>query len=337
MMKSDNHFPVPRLQTQGAFFVLVFALVGLLFIFRSIPLTSDDEYYLDYFSGIRGFDYDSLLELVIDEPLFKIVTNAFVAMFPPVTCVRILIFLGILPHFLYLLKSDNVKASLYVASYFFIVELAVHLSWVQLRQGFAIGVLLILFLYLTDKWKWLGVALVGLIHTSMFVLLPCFFMPWVRSKKMAYIIVIGLAGSLLFIPGILEQFTFLMGRRERSYDDSDVKYGTTFIIYSLGLMVYVTLFAKDDENADSMLMYHTMCALVLPMFSIPIIGAFAERLFFFVRWYEMSLVIRSNQPNSVKVSVVYLLMNIAYSIYHSIRYFGGGGYFDRIRLMLVSG
>jgi hypothetical protein len=335
-MKSNSHHLRPDLQSSRVVFVVVFVFVGLLFIFRNVPLTSDDEYYLDYFSTFRDLTYDTFISLIVDEPAFRVYTNVFSALMPPLIGFRIFIFLGIFPHFLYCLKMDNGKAWLYFASYFLIVELGAHLNWVQLRQGLAVGILLIFFQYLTDKWKWLGVAFVGLIHTSMFILLPCFGMPWLKSKKTAYLIIFGVAASLVLFPNMIEQYSFLMGRREKIYLDADTISSSIFIVYSLILMAYVTLFASDDNNMDSILIYHSMCALVLPLFFMDISGAFAERLFFFVRWYEMNIVVKSTRSHSIKIGVGYLLLNLSYTIYHSFRYYGVGGYFDRIRLLLVS-
>ena len=45
-------------------------LVTALFVLRPIPLTSDDGFYVEYFSGYREYG-DVLLFAMIDEPLFK--------------------------------------------------------------------------------------------------------------------------------------------------------------------------------------------------------------------------------------------------------------------------
>lgn len=318
----------------GLVFVLACTLITALFALRQIPLTSDDEFYLEYFAEYREFG-DVLLFALIDEPLFKVYTNFFHGLLTPELSLRILILFTILPHLVVAWRLGHWRAPAYVLGYFMFVELAPHLSWVQLRQGFAVG-LLLLFLHLgRDRLRVLGVAAIGLIHTSMLVLLPCFALVAMK-RHLAYALIIGLAAGLLATPDLVGQLSFLLGRRESAYLDEAPTYSIAYVLYSLCLMVYVTRYASDGRNGDQMLIYHAMCALVLPMFFMTTFGAFAERLYFTVRWFELALVVQSTRPRAARVAAGYIALNVVYSAYHSFVNFGnGGGFLDRY-LQLVS-
>jgi hypothetical protein len=309
-------------------FLLGCLVVTALFVLRQIPLTSDDEFYLDYFSEYREFG-DVLLFAVIDEPLFKLYTNFFYAVAWPDISVRVLILLTILPHVLVAYLLGGWRARAYVLGYFLFVELAPHLSWVQLRQGFAVG-LLMLFLYFgRERLRTAGVAVLGLIHTSFLALLPCFALVHL-PRRVAYGLLVLVALGLLANPDLAGQLSFLLGRREGVYLDEDPTYSVAYVAYSLLLMVYVTHFASDEHNRDAMLIYHAMCALIMPMFFMTTLGAFAERLYFAVRWFELSIVVQSHRPNARRVAAGYIAANVVYSAYHSAVNFGtGGGFLDR--------
>jgi hypothetical protein len=308
-------------------------LVTALFVLRQIPLTSDDEFYVEYFSEYREFG-DVLLFAVIDEPLFKLYTNLFHALASPEVGVRILILLSILPHLVVAYRLGGWRARAYAAGYFLFVELAPHLSWVQLRQGFAVG-LLMLFLHLGHgRWRPWGVAVLGLIHTSFLALLPCFALANLK-RRLAYALIILLAMGLLANPDLAGQLSFLLGRRESIYLDEDPTYSMAYVAYSLALMIYVTRFARDGHNGDWLLIYHAMCALVMPMFFMTTLGAFAERLYFTVRWFELYIVVQSRQFRAARVAAGYVAMNVLYAAYHSYVNFGtGGGFLDRYLLMI---
>jgi hypothetical protein len=86
-------------------------LVTALFVLRPIPLTSDEGFYVEYFSGYREYG-DVLLFAMIDEPLFKLYTNFFHGVATPDVGVRILILLSILPHLVVRLRFLNWAANL---------------------------------------------------------------------------------------------------------------------------------------------------------------------------------------------------------------------------------
>jgi hypothetical protein len=324
---------VPRSGADLSFLVACL-LVTALFVLRQIPLTSDDEFYLEYFSGHREFG-DVLLLAIIDEPLFKLYTNFFHVVASPEISVRILILLSILPHLVVAYRLGGWRAWAYAAGYFLFLELAPHLSWVQLRQGFAVGTLM-LFLHLgRGRWRSWGVAVLGLIHTSFLALLPCFALANLK-RSLAYPLIILLALGLLAHPDIAGQFSFLLGRRENNYLGEDPTYSLAYAAYSLLLMMYVTRLASDGHNGDWLLIYHAMCALVMPMFFMTTLGAFAERLYFVVRCFELFIVVQSQRRHAARVAVGYIAMNTLYSAYHSYKWFGtGGGFLDRYLLLLL--
>jgi len=309
-------------------FLAAYLLVTVLFVLREIPITSDDEFYVDYFSEYREFG-DQLLFEVIDEPLFKFYTNLSQSMVSPVLGVRILILLTILPHLVVAFRLGGWRGHTYASGYFLFVELAPHLSWVQLRQGFAIG-MLILFLHLGQgRWRSWGVAVLGLIHTSFLALSPCFLLVHLK-RFLAYVLVVLLLLGLLANLDLATQLSFLLGRREAVYLDAEPTYSMAYAVYSVLLIIYVTVWARDDCNGDSLLIYHAMCALIVPMFFMTTLGAFAERLYFFVRCFELSIVVQSRRPQAVWVAAGYFGANVVYTVYHSYVNFGtGGGILDR--------
>ena len=315
-------------QRPGPLFLLLWTVIAALFVMRQIPLTSDDEFYIEYFAEFREFG-DILLFALIDEPLFKVFTNFFHALLPAQASLRVLIGLTVLPHLVVAYRLGGWRANAYVLGYFAFVELAPHLSWVQLRQGFAVGMLFLLLHLSKDRLRLLWVGVVGLVHTSMLVLLPCFALV-ALPRRLAYLLIAVLAAGMLATPDLVGQLSFLLGRREGAYLDEDPTYSFAYVLYSLALMVYVTCFASDGRNGDQLLIYHAMCALVLPMFFMNTFGAFAERLYFVVRWFELALVVQSLRPQAARVATGYLLLNMLYSAYHSVVNFGsGGGFLDR--------
>lgn len=309
------------------------ALLALLFALRPIPLTSDDEFYLEYFSGYREFG-DDLLFAIIDEPVFKLYTNALYGLFSPEFNTRLLILLTVVPHALVARALGGWRGWLYVACYFLFVELAPHLSWVQLRQGFAVGLLALFFHVTRERWR-VGTALVlGLVHTSLLMLLPCFAIGSMKNRRLAYGIVIGLALVLVALPDLASLLSFGLGRRESAYLDEAGTYSASYVIFSAGLIGYVTWLARDGSNDDRLLVYHAICALVLPMFYMNTFGAFAERLYFVARWYEVSIVVRSQRPRAALVGAGYLALNLVYTVYHAFANYGSGGFLDRYLSLL---
>jgi hypothetical protein len=311
------------LRRHGRLFLLLCTVVTLLFVLRQVPLTSDDEFYIDYFAEYREFG-DVLLFALIDEPLFKLYTNFLHAVLPTQASLRVLILMTILPHLVVAWRLGGWRAPAYVIGYFTFVELAPHLSWVQLRQGLAVGLLFLLLHLSRERLSSLWVAAIGLIHTSMLVLLPCF-MITTLPRRLAYLLIAALAVGLLATPDLVGQLSFLLGRRESAYLDEDPTYSFSYVLYSLVLVAYVSKLASDGRNRDQLLIYHAMCALVLPMFFMTTFGAFAERLYFVVRWYELALVVQSRRPKAAVVAVGYLALNLAYTAYHSLVNFGNGG------------
>jgi hypothetical protein len=322
------------LRRPGALFFLACALITAVFVLRTIPLTADDEFYLEYFAEYREFG-DVLLLAIIDEPLFKVYTNFFHSLLSPEISLRILILLSILPHLVVAYHLGSWRAGTYLFGYFVFVELAPHLSWVQLRQGFALALLALLLYFGRQRLRTVGVAVLGLIHTSMLVLLPCFALTMLK-RQLAYLMIVAVALGLLATPDLVNQVSFVLGRRESVYLDQDPTYSARYVLYSLAIMVYVTILARDDSNRDRVLIYHAMCALVLPMFFMTTFGAFAERLFFVVRWFELALVVQSRRPNARAVAAGYIALNLVYTVYFSIVNFGNGaGVLDRYLLMLM--
>jgi hypothetical protein len=315
-------------------FLAAYLLVTVLFVLRDIPLTSDDEFYIHYFSEYREFG-DLLLFEAIDEPLFKIYTNLFQTVVSPDLGVRILILLTILPHLMVAFRLGGWRGHTYAAGYFFFVELAPHLSWVQLRQGFAVGMLILFLHFGQGRWRSWGVAVLGLIHTSFLALLPCFLLVHLK-RVLAYVLIIFLLLGLLANLDLAMQLSFLLGRRETIYLDVEPTYSMTYAVYSVLIIMYVTVWARDDCNGDSLLIYHAMCALIVPMFFMATLGAFAERLYFFVRCFELSIVVQSRRPQAVWVAAGYFGVNVLYTVYHSYVNFGtGGGILDRYLQVLT--
>jgi hypothetical protein len=311
------------------------ATLVALFVFRAIPITADDDFYLEYFSDYREFG-EVLLLAILDEPVFKLYTNFFYSVMSPEASLRVLILLTVLPHVAFAYRLGGWRAWTYMGGYFLFVELAPHLSWVQLRQGFALGVLLLVLHFSRERLRVLSVAIVGLIHTALLVLLPCFAAPALRDRRLAYALVIAIGLSLLAMPDLVGQLSFLLGRREGAYLDEPPTYSVAYVLYALAVMALVTHGARDARNADQMLIYHAMCALVLPMFFMTTFGAFAERLFFVVRWYELTIVAQSISPRARRTAALYIGVNVAYSAYHSIANFGAGGFLDRYLELLAA-
>lgn len=309
-------------------FLAAYLLVMVLFVLRQIPLTSDDEFYIYYFSEYREFG-DQLLFELIDEPLFKLYTNLFQTAVSPELGVRILILMTILPHLVVAFRLGSWRGCAYAAGYFLFVELAPHLSWVQLRQGFAVGMLILLLHLGQGRWRSWGVAVLGLIHTSFLALLPCFLLVHLK-RFLAYVLLVLLLLGLLANLDLATQLSFLLGRRETIYLDVEPTYSMTYAVYSVLLIMYVTVWAHDDRNGDSLLIYHAMCALIVPMFFMATLGAFAERLYFFVRCFELNIIVQSRRPRAAWVATGYFGVNLLYSVYHSYVNFGtGGGILDR--------
>lgn len=323
-----------RSRSAGPLFLMAGAMVALLFALRQIPLTSDDQFYLDYFAGYREFG-DSLLLTILDEPIFKSYTNLLYSVFTPETNVRLLILLTILPHLVIAYRLGGWRCWAYFSGYFLFVELAPHLSWVQLRQGFALGLLALYFHFGKERFRAAGMAVAGLVHTSMLVLLPCFAVTAIRSRRLAYGIMATLALVLLLFPNLADQLGFLLGRRENVYLDEAPTYSVFYVLYCVVVAAYVTAFTRDSAGSTRILVYHAMCALVLPMFFMSTLGAVAERLYFVVRWYELTIVTRNTRPDAARIAGGYLAMNLAYFVYHSIVYSGNGGAFDRY-MQLIS-
>lgn len=318
----------------NSLFLVVCLLTTALFVFRQIPLTSDDEFYRDYFSAYREFG-DELLSAIINEPLFTLFTNAFhLASSSPDFGLRVLILLSILPHLVVAYRLGGWRAWAYMTGYFLFVELAPHLSFVQLRQGLAVSMLMLFFNLGQGRWRPWGVAVLGLIHTSFLVLLPCFALASLK-RSLAYVLIILLALVLMANPDLVGQWGFLLGRRESVYLGEVPTYSMAYVAYSLLLMAYVSYFARDGQNDDWLLTYHAMCALVLPMFFMTTLGAFAERLYFVVRCLELSIVVQSRRVLAARVAAGYIAMNVSYSIYHSFVNFGtDSGVLERYQLLL---
>ena len=318
--------------------LLLFCLgMTALFSLRTIPLTTDDEFYLEYFSSVVSFAEltDNWVLFLLDEPVFRTYTTLSASLFGAETSTRLLIALTLLPHLLLACRADRVRGWAYFGGYLLFVELAPHLSWVQLRQGFAVALLALLFAAVR-RGRLVGVFVIGLLHTSMLILLPCFALAKLRRRSVAYALVGALSLALLLVPDIVGQLSFLMGRREAAYLDEDPTYSLAYVLFSLLLMVYVTRLFRTSQNAGEFLTYHAMCAIVLPMFFMTTVGAFAERLYFVVRWYELRLVTQASPRASPTAIAGYIAMNLAYSAYHSAVNFGtGGGVLDRYLLMLL--
>ena len=325
----------------GALFALAGLLLIALFVFRTIPLTADDEFYLEYFSSSLSYNEfaDNVILFLADEPLFRLYTALSAALLSPQAAVRLLIFFTLLPHFLVASRLSPSRAWAYFGGYLLFVELAPHLSWVQLRQGLAVAVLG-WFLYagrhLLQRWRLAGLFCIGLIHTSMLILLPCFALAALKKRRLAYAIVIMVSLALFAVPDIVGQLSFLMGRREAAYLDESPAYSIVYVLFSVGLMAYVTYHFRDKGNSGEFLTYHAMCGLVLPLFFMTTVGAFAERLFFVVRLYELHLVTRPRSRKAGPAMAGYMALNIMYTIYHSVVNFGGGGVLDRYLMMVTS-
>ena len=333
-MSTNTRNAASGLSYCGLIFLVLCLAVTALFVVRQIPLTSDDDFYLEYFSEFRDFG-DTLILAIVDEPLFKVVTNLLYRVLTPEINVRVLICLTILPHIFVAYRLSGWRSWAYIGGYFLFVELAPHLSWVQLRQGFAVGLLCLIFHFTRERYRVLSVFVVGLIHTSMLVLLPCFALASIRRKVVAYGLILAAAFALFALPDIVGLVGLAFGRRESVYLNEAPTYPIIYVLYCVLIAVYVTLFARDRVNSDRLLAYHAMCALVLPMFFMTTFGAFAERLFFVVRWYELTIVTQSTRAGAGRVAVGYVAMNFSYSVYHSIVNYGSGGVLDRY-LQLIS-
>jgi hypothetical protein len=309
---------------------VAFALVTAAFVMRPIPITSDDPFYIYYFLVDRPLQ-QGFIAAILDEPLFTFYTNIMGRTFGPITNVRVMILLSLAPHALYAMTLQPRRGWVYFFCYFGFVELAAHMGWVQLRQGMTIGLLLLAIHFLGERRAAIYSAVIGLVHTAMIVAAPTFATPFIKNRKIAYGIVIGMALLLIVFPNVLYPFTYYFGRRESVYLNAGSTVSTLFVFYSVIIMSYVTLFFRDKKNADNLLIYHTMCALFIPMFLIPTYAAFAERFLSIIRWYELFIVVNSRVPRWNLFIIGYIGLNLIYTVYNSIAYANQGGYLDRIQ------
>lgn len=309
-------------------------LAAILMASREVPLTSDDIFYIWNFSEIRGFG-QGFVPFLLDEPLFRLASNLISLFDQPVFAVRVMIFLTVFMHLAFALTLDRAKAWIYMLGYFGFVELAGQMSWVQLRQGLAVGAFALLMAIFRDRRSALWSALLGTLHTVMLTLAPFFAIRAIKNTRIAYGIIVLAAGFIVLFPGFLFQFTPYFGRREFIYLWKDALYSPIYISYSICILAYVTMFTTEPASRNRLLTYHAMAACILPMFILPTFGAFAERLYFVVKWYELYIVVRNQRQGAVLVGVGYLGLNFAYTVYHSLRYLGIGGYYDRLQTIIA--
>ncbi len=309
---------------------VAFALVTAAFVLRPIPITSDDPFYIYYFLVDRPLQ-QGFIQAIMDEPLFTIYTNIMGRALDPITNVRLMILFSLAPHALYALTLQPRRGWVYFLCYFTFVELAAHMGWVQLRQGMAIGFLLLAIHFLNERRAAIFSAAIGLVHTAMIVVAPTFAIPIIKNRRIAYGIVIGTAILLIVFPNVLYPFTYYFGRRESVYLNASSTVSVLFVFYNVIIMSYVTLLFRDKKNADSLLIYHAMCAVFIPMFLIPTYAAFAERFLSIIRWYELFLVVNSRVPRWNLFIIGYIGFNLIYTVYNSISYANQGGYLDRIQ------
>lgn len=315
----------------GKLLLLILAtLVSVLFVSRPLLITADDQNYLSLFSHIRPWGH-GLVAVVVDEPTFKLLTNFLAPLDVAKLAVRALIALTLLPHIWFAFRLETKRAWIYLIGYFGFVELAAQVSFVQLRQGFAMAALLLLLSSVRDRASVFCAAFMGLFHTALLVITPCFGLQWIRNIRISYAIIFMLAAILLLMPGILTPLIGYFGRRQAVYLWKGAIYSPAYLAYSVSIIIYVTAFVWDPQAKRKFVAYHAMCALILPLFVLPTFGAFAERLYFIVRWYELYLVASSQRRRAVMVGVGYLAINLSYTFYHSIHYYGVGGWFDRAK------
>lgn len=323
--KSEGHW--------ATYSTLLIALVfGFIFVARDIQITADDINYLELFSQYRTISADGLSD-IFDEPIFKIYTNIMGYLFDPDTNIRILIFIGILLHALYALGYRSFRGFFYLFCYFFFVELAPHLSFVQLRQGVAIALMCFVIRIRSLPLQFAAIIACGLIHTSSLIMAPFLMMRFLPYQAL---VIFSAFFILLYStsPLYLLDFTQYLGRRESVYINQDATYSYTYAIYSTLILLYVSHLFIGKWRDRNFLCYFSMFCFTIPMFFIPTFGAFAERFFFLVKWYELQLLVASEAVVSRRALLLYGLGNVSYTIYHGLAYSGNGGVFDRYLAML---
>lgn len=306
-----------------------------LFATRDIPLTADDIYYANHFSYYRPYG-QGLWKMVIEEPLFTLLSNTVSIFENPIFYLRLLIILTMLPHAYYAWTLESWRKWVYFTGYLIIVHMAAYLSYVQLRQGLSLAVFLLLTQLIRKRYaSTLAALIASLIHSSMFSLSFALLVPKTK-RRLLYIglSIIAMALVVIDLSGISNYIANygLLGRREIVYLGELNQVSPLFYLYSFVLLVYVSYFTSDANayNSPKLIDYHVLFSLCFPMFFLSTFASFAERMFYFVRWYELWLVSNSNRRNARNVAVGYLGLNMAYTIYHGFRYYGQGGYFDRI-------
>lgn len=306
----------------------IFLALSYLFIFRAIPLTADDQFYILYFSTYREYDLHPVY-FFVEEPLFTLIINNLPTFFDPASCVRVLIAMTLLPH-LYVLRKlrSGGRALVYTIGYFGFVELAVHLSWVQLRQGFALALFAAMLIAARERIMLAFAAIAGTIHTGFLVLMPLTGLQYIH-RNIAYALIGATSLAVLAVPGLADGLTQYLGRRESVYLYERGTYSLAYILFSLAIAAYVSFSIRHDRRSI-IVVYQAAVALFLPLFFMDTFGGFAERLYFVVKWLELYLVVTSRARNWSLMATGYVAMNLVYTVYHSSVNYNSGGYLDRI-------
>jgi hypothetical protein len=322
---------IAKSQRSSAIIFTVSIIISSIFISRDILITSDDIFYLEYFYNKRYINIYSISEL-FEEPVFKIYTNIMQNIFTDLNNIRILIFLTLIGHIYLAIKEKSVRGIIYILSFFLFVELAPHLSFVQLRQGLAIS-LMCFVLDIKSKYLQLFAILVcGLIHTSSLIMAPFLILRYFPYQFLVGSIIFFLILSIFF-PTYLLEYSNLLGRREIAYQNVDATYSYLYPIYSTLILFFVIYLFRNRWRDKNFLAYIGMFVFTVPMFFIPIFGAFAERIFFFVKWYELRLLVKSESEVSRQALLLYATGNVCYTAYHSWAYSLNGGVLDRYLAM----
>ncbi|MFH3939160.1 EpsG family protein [Acinetobacter nosocomialis] len=250
-MKSSN-------ESKAIYFLVTF-FIGLIYVYFAVSMPNewfrDRNYYVLYaeIAGDLISDYDSILSLLVNEPLFlttaKFFGDAFSAdAFPKFMCAIVTSI------FVYVVANKSrtfIMFALGMVSLFFVSYLETAQIMV-LRQGFATAIFLLVFLSnLSDKKKLLTCFILSFFHSVFFIVsaiyaLYLFYLRKKSTKTMISIVAVVSAILFLFSRFLLEYFGF---RQAELYSSETGSGGGGAFVLSIFIFLYL-YFYGDKENKE---------------------------------------------------------------------------------------
>lgn len=239
--------------------------VAILFAIRPIPTTYDDLNYLAYFSGLANSSQTNWWSWLIEEPLWRAITNSFGPLFGAELGYRIVLFLSVLTLFLasYILIG---RVSWFIVGLFILdMAFSTGLYAFAVRQGVATSSLIMLLAI--GAWPLLAVLTAASIHTGITAFIPAAIVVHMLPRKnLLLTVTVGFASAAIMLAASLTDVLRTifsetdLGRRA-NYTENIIELNIFFymsVAVKYGLVLYLSRPASPDSKHFKLYVFSAM-------------------------------------------------------------------------------